>query len=376
MFCLKCGSEMPEGKTFCGNCGAQLRESQVQPMLDEAVPEAPAAPEKKKSGKKLIAGIGALALCLAIAIVAVIVSSGRSGGETTVAQEPSAAQSGETVQEDTKEQNLTEDQEAAVDQTSDNQENSATLAEADAAFAELVEEMMQAVENDSLEDFSALYVNREAYTDTIQSDFDSLKDRYSDYSARILPMTLGKYPLGFLYRSSCAGTYPDESISWAAKWFPLSWQDGKLRVDWTDESTASYADYTLPFPDDVFAALEEKRNFRTFNDNDYSWMFEDVVAPGGMISQPYALWQNEDGSVDCFISAKNGTSETRAVTYTTLTVVNEDTGETVCEYTDEESHFVEPGHSITYTVHIPANQVRTGTDPWGAMSYDLSCGRK
>ncbi|PKM72822.1 MAG: hypothetical protein CVU91_07285 [Firmicutes bacterium HGW-Firmicutes-16] len=65
MFCQNCGKQIPEGSTFCTECGASLVAT-VQPMQFSTPPIA-AKPKKKKTALWIILGIVALIIIIAIA---------------------------------------------------------------------------------------------------------------------------------------------------------------------------------------------------------------------------------------------------------------------------------------------------------------------
>lgn len=85
MFCNKCGAQLPDGSTFCGNCGAPQTVSQpVNPQPAGQNPAAGTPKKKKKGGCCLWVLIAIVAVILMIAVVSCddsgSGSSGSSGG--------------------------------------------------------------------------------------------------------------------------------------------------------------------------------------------------------------------------------------------------------------------------------------------------------
>ena len=73
MFCVKCGSQLPDGALFCGDCGNKIGESAEVVNVVPTIESAPV--EKPKSSKKKLAIIGGVAVVIiAIALIIFIPS--------------------------------------------------------------------------------------------------------------------------------------------------------------------------------------------------------------------------------------------------------------------------------------------------------------
>ena len=245
--------------------------------------------------------------------------------------------------------------------------------DAETAIAQLVDELLTAARNDDYEAFASHYINTSE--EKISSDLQGLQKEYTDTTTRVLNDD-GEYCLGFVYRSSCAGTYPNYRSFYSSWVLPTSWQDGKLVVDYGSESADAANSWIPEVPDEAENAANDGGNCARFGGYDFSWLFDDVVITGAADANLYLMWQNKDGSVDCYICFKNGTDATRAVTKTEITVTDNDTGETIISFTDTNAHHAEPGKSVCYTVHVPATEVMTGTEIWGSLHSSLDTGTR
>lgn len=92
MFCPKCGTQLPDGSKFCGNCGAQLGAAPAQPAGASQVPPAPqvpgvpvsavpggAAPKPKRKVGLIVAGVAAVVV-VALAIWGIVSCVGGGNG--------------------------------------------------------------------------------------------------------------------------------------------------------------------------------------------------------------------------------------------------------------------------------------------------------
>ncbi len=80
MFCVKCGSKIPDGALFCGDCGNKVGEipgnvNSVYAAVTSPVEETDGPNEKPKASKKKLAIIGGIAaIVIAIALIIFIPS--------------------------------------------------------------------------------------------------------------------------------------------------------------------------------------------------------------------------------------------------------------------------------------------------------------
>lgn len=94
MFCTECGKDVPEGSTFCTNCGAQMVEAPppgTAPAPPGQMPPAvqPMAQVAKPKSKKTMIGviIGVVALLVIAAVVLILVFVVFKGSDTAKAKE-------------------------------------------------------------------------------------------------------------------------------------------------------------------------------------------------------------------------------------------------------------------------------------------------
>lgn len=100
-FCVKCGAKIESGQKFCSTCGHKVGEK-----LE--------VPKKENSPKKLIFILGAVAVFVVIAIIAVVFARGKQAKEITLNKSSITVKVGESVDllftinpEDTKDKTVT-----------------------------------------------------------------------------------------------------------------------------------------------------------------------------------------------------------------------------------------------------------------------------
>ena len=94
MFCKKCGSQIPDGSTFCSECGAATDAVPVESTANERSINAFVA--KLAANKKRLTGIiavGAAALVIAIVLIAVL--AGGNGWEKVLKKEMKSMKTGD-----------------------------------------------------------------------------------------------------------------------------------------------------------------------------------------------------------------------------------------------------------------------------------------
>ena len=94
MFCKKCGSQIPDGSTFCSECGAATDAVPVESTANERSINAFVA--KLTANKKRLTGIiavGAAALVIAIVLIAVL--AGGNGWEKVLKKEMKSMKTGD-----------------------------------------------------------------------------------------------------------------------------------------------------------------------------------------------------------------------------------------------------------------------------------------
>lgn len=115
------------------------------------------------------------------------------------------------------------------------------------------------------------------------------------------------------------------------------------------------------------------RNFAIFGGNDFSWVHAEAVVPGALVSNVYLVWQNEDGSISGMYVIKNGTDVIKRINSVKMSLTSDSLGE-VFGFNDAEDFTINPGKCKKLYFTIPANEVKTGTESWGGVSYSLDIG--
>ena len=371
MICTNCGYELPEGAVFCGNCGA------MQNTVSE-IPAQPVSAKKRTSLIPIIAGLSVLALGLVIAIIVALTSHG-TGGSASAKKDKnntgSSQLSSNTVPSD-EPGNIPSDDSGDVpvgvpdDEQDDEPDNPVTdpWADAQTTFQRFAEELKGAADRNDRSALAAHFIAPEEYGNTVDELCNYLTSINTEYNtdypyltARVIQVS-DQYGIGFIYRSVCIGAYPNEKRIFSSKLFPVSLQGGSWMIDYTDACCTAVDAFTLPYPEDALAAGPAGRKWSAFDRADLSWIFNDIVTPNSLNITLHAIWENEDGSVDCLLCSRNGTQQTRTINRTEVTIYQKDTGTELFNVVDTQTRYVAPGISITYIVHVPASQVNKSID--------------
>ena len=195
---------------------------------------------------------------------------------------------------------------------------------------------------------------------------DESYNNYDSENSYIIASADGYYSVETVYYL-VTGTDPNTHQSSYPMNGTITWKDGK----WVgaDLVPASYTDNYLSLYDPGFKeATLSGRNCTTFGN--YMFSNPDKVYHGCLVTDIYAAWQNEDGSVDISFVGVNGTSGIKRYNSVTITLTDDNLG-TICNVTRSGFDSIAPGRSKTFTVHVEPYEVMTGTNTWGFIHYSV-----
>lgn len=286
---------------------------------------------------------------------------------------------GESKAEDTEE--IPEDKEAVEEIPEEQEEEEVIVIEEEAlatneqakqAGQTLYEKARGYAEAGDEAGFSSLYINTDQ--DTITTDYNSCKewinDGYPDYQYYTVCGD-GQYFYVGIMNSLTTGTAPDTRSMWNNGASTISYKDGEWKFDMSEEASAIINEKVMEvYPKGLLDAANNGRNATSF-ERDFSWVDSKVTVLGAFDARVYYAWQEEDGSVNVCVSVRNGTDGIQAVKNMAVTLTDENLGEIINESYAGES--IAPHTSKFYTINIPAENIKTGTEQWGSVGCSCDC---
>ena len=216
-----------------------------------------------------------------------------------------------------------------------------------------------------IEGFTGLFSQFESDSDTIAYWYAKLQE-LSAYSYSGLSVGKSNYSAGIgeivLYLSSVYGY--EASVYQPIRIGAVS-KEGQWQLT-EPNSLILNSVYEKYLPQGMIDARENGRNGSLIN-TDMGWQYEEAEYKTIFYPHPVMLWQNEDGSVDVYAACNNGTEEDRMLTGLHVWMEDETLG-TVFDAQAVSDILVPAGKTIRVTVHIPADQIHTGTQKWTRFS--------
>ena len=240
--------------------------------------------------------------------------------------------------------------------------------DADSGFAKLYKKTMAYVESGDRDGFATLFRNTDP--EAISQSFDGWAkvrdDDYPDQQHHII-LTKDNYAVAEQFNSLTTGTIPNTKSMWDSNYFVISYEDGLWKYDDSDEANSACKDEIVKiYPKEMTDAANAGRNSYML-ENDFTWAAPDFVIPGCIDGRAYLAWQNEDGSVDMYVNIKNGSDEIQQINQMNLELKDDKLGQ-ILSTTVNGTDMLKPHSSANYTIHVEADDVKTGTDTWGTVN--------
>lgn len=431
MFCANCGNEIKDGSLFCEYCGAKQMGygpedgtivqgqnsvqfgtqyntqmsnqgyTQMPNQNYDQVPNQGANNENPNkggnNGKKMFLILGSIiSVLLVVVIVLIIIYVTKYDGDTKKASKEEVStealidDSDETATATTPDDatgvvtgNVEEPTTEATETTETQVIEDGDVVSRDTAKAELQKLFDQALEytrNDDYSSFCTLVRGVDDNKESIDNLYNILKkvieNDYPDFAYDIV-WDDGTYFLCFIQQSMTTGAYPDYNNKYYFFDATISYMNNEWLFDCTptaDEKWSCEEYIKSVMSDEILAAYDAGRNASVFGGSDVSWINGDIVIPGALVSTVYLMWQNEDGSVDVMLEIKNGTDGIRNVYNIDVTITDDELGDVLNVSTD--GGMIDPGKTKQITIHVDANEVKTGTSKWGNLHSNVNTDSK